>query len=41
VLASERDDAIALPPWQAGLCAYLDARANARGVAVSAGDGSR
>jgi dTDP-4-dehydrorhamnose reductase len=41
VLASERDDAIALPPWQAGLCAYLDARASARVVAVSAGDGSR
>jgi dTDP-4-dehydrorhamnose reductase len=41
VLASERDDAITLPRWQAGLRAYLDARATARGVAVGAGDGSR
>jgi dTDP-4-dehydrorhamnose reductase len=41
VLASERDDAITLPLWQAGLRAYLDARATARGVTVGAGDGSR
>jgi dTDP-4-dehydrorhamnose reductase len=26
VLASERDDAIRLPPWRAGVAAYLGAR---------------
>lgn len=38
VLTSERADAIVLPRWQAGLRAYLDARAVAKAVAVGAGD---